>query len=137
MKFKCHIAIRCITIPRDEQVLPTQHIILTFTSPTSTTRIKAAYLSCTVRPYIPKRIRCLKCHHYSLTKTACHRCVICARWAEVSHDDKNFENEELCANFKGDQSAFTKSCPRCLFEKEIRTIKITLNLSHPKAQKHT
>lgn len=42
-----------IYIRQNEQVLPTKHIILAFNSPTLPARIKAEYLSCPVRHYIP------------------------------------------------------------------------------------
>ena len=45
---------RQITIHRNDQILPTKHIIPTFNSPNLPNRIKVAYLSCPVQPYIPR-----------------------------------------------------------------------------------
>ncbi|GFX27449.1 uncharacterized protein TNCV_35461 [Trichonephila clavipes] len=53
--------VRRITILRDSTRLPTKHIILTFNSPKLPTTIKAGYLNCKIRPYIPNHLRCFKC----------------------------------------------------------------------------
>lgn len=55
------VDLRLITIGRNEKFLITNHIILIFSRYVLTTRIKTAYLCCTVRCYIPKPIRCFKC----------------------------------------------------------------------------
>lgn len=34
--------------------------------------------------------------------------VTCARYAEVGHDNSNCKNEECCAYYKGDHSAFSR-----------------------------
>lgn len=51
-----------------DEIYPTKHIILTFNDPNLTSRIKAAYLSCAVQPYIPNPLRCFKCQHMSMKK---------------------------------------------------------------------
>ncbi|GBN29794.1 hypothetical protein AVEN_264713-1 [Araneus ventricosus] len=45
--------VRRILIRRDGQLLPTKHLILTFRSPKLPDYIKAGYINCPVRPYIP------------------------------------------------------------------------------------
>lgn len=107
IKFKCHIDVgkcflRCTSADLHSLTLPT--------------RIKADYLSCPVRPFIPKRIGSFNYQHYIHSKTARHGSKIYDRWAVVSHDNKFYQNEELFANCKGNHSAFSR-CPRCLFEK--------------------
>lgn len=51
------------------QGLSTKNLILIFNSPTLPTRIKAVYLSCAIRLYIPNHLRCFHCQHYSRVKT--------------------------------------------------------------------
>ncbi|GFW54689.1 uncharacterized protein TNCV_787911 [Trichonephila clavipes] len=53
--------VRRITILKDSTRLPTKHIILSFNSPKLPTTIKAGYLNCKIRPYIPNPLRCFKC----------------------------------------------------------------------------
>ncbi|GFW50595.1 uncharacterized protein TNCV_2888971 [Trichonephila clavipes] len=55
------IQVRRITIKKDTAVIPTKHIILTFSSPTIPHTIKTGYLNCKIRPYIPNPLRCFKC----------------------------------------------------------------------------
>lgn len=45
--------VHCITIRRDIRVLPMKHLILMFWSRTVPERIKSAYLSCRVWPFVP------------------------------------------------------------------------------------
>ncbi|GFW96432.1 uncharacterized protein TNCV_4357551 [Trichonephila clavipes] len=55
------IQVRRITIKKDTAIIPTKHLILTFSSPTLPQTIKAGYLNCKIRPYIPNPLRCFKC----------------------------------------------------------------------------
>ncbi|GFV25445.1 putative RNA-directed DNA polymerase from transposon BS [Trichonephila clavipes] len=52
------IQVRRITIKKDNTIIPTKHLILTFNSPKLPTAIKAGYLNCKIRPYIPNPLRC-------------------------------------------------------------------------------
>lgn len=49
-----------IILCRNEQVLPTKHIILTFNSPALSTRIEPPYTSSPVKTYMLNPPRCLK-----------------------------------------------------------------------------
>ncbi|GBL91756.1 hypothetical protein AVEN_71393-1 [Araneus ventricosus] len=53
--------VRRINIRRDCQLVPTKHFILTFNTPRLPEYIKAGYVRCSVRPYIPNPLRCFKC----------------------------------------------------------------------------
>ncbi|GFX38929.1 uncharacterized protein TNCV_747081 [Trichonephila clavipes] len=53
--------VRRITIKKDSTIFPTKHLILTFNSPKLPNTIKAGYLNCKIRPYIPNPLRCFKC----------------------------------------------------------------------------
>ena len=127
---------RRITIRRNGQVIPTKHIILTFNCPNLPKRIKAAYLSCPVRPYIPNPLRCFQCQRYGHSKTYCRGSVTCARCAEVGHDSTNCIHPERCVNCKGDHPAFSRSCPKWILEKEIQALKTTNNISYTEARKN-
>ncbi|GFW65873.1 uncharacterized protein TNCV_586991 [Trichonephila clavipes] len=62
--------VRRITILRDSTHLPTKHIILSFNSPKLPTTVKAGYLNCKIRPYIPNPLHCFKCQRPSTISTA-------------------------------------------------------------------
>ncbi|GFV13439.1 uncharacterized protein TNCV_129371 [Trichonephila clavipes] len=72
--------VRRITILRDSTRLPTKHIILTFNSPKLPTTIKAGYLNCKIRPYIPNTLRCFKCQRFGHSQTACRGQLTCICW---------------------------------------------------------
>ncbi|GFV83881.1 uncharacterized protein TNCV_387891 [Trichonephila clavipes] len=58
------IQVRRITIKKNTAIIPTKHLILTFSSPTLPQTIKAGYLNCKIRPYIPNPLRCFKCQSF-------------------------------------------------------------------------
>ncbi|GBL77580.1 hypothetical protein AVEN_37635-1 [Araneus ventricosus] len=55
------IAVRRIRIRRGRDLIPTKHIILTFNPTKVPTNIKAGYLNCKIKVYIPSPIRCFNC----------------------------------------------------------------------------
>ncbi|GFW62636.1 uncharacterized protein TNCV_1886831 [Trichonephila clavipes] len=93
--------------------------------------VKAAYLHCPVRPYIPNPLRCFQCQRFGHSKTVCRGQPTCSRCAEVGHDSANCKAKERCVNCKGDHSSFSRSCPTWILEKEITAVKIKNKLSYP------
>ncbi|GFU72741.1 uncharacterized protein TNCV_194281 [Trichonephila clavipes] len=127
--------VRRITIRRDGQVLNTKHLILTFSTPELPQSVKAAYLHCSVRPYIPNPLRCFQCQRFGHSKTVCRGQPTCSRCAEVGHDSADCKAKERCVNCKGDHSSFSRSCPTWILEKEITAVKIKNKLSYPEARR--
>ncbi|GBN45608.1 hypothetical protein AVEN_250962-1 [Araneus ventricosus] len=64
-------AVRRINIKREGKLIPTKHIILTFNSTKLPSTIKAGFLSCPVKPYIPNPIRCFNCQRFGHSKIVC------------------------------------------------------------------
>ncbi|GFW07847.1 uncharacterized protein TNCV_3919801 [Trichonephila clavipes] len=127
--------VRRITIRWDGQVLKTKHLILTFSTPELPQSVKAAYLHCPVRPYIPNPLRCLQCQRFGHSKTVCRGQPTCSICAEVGHDSADCKAKERCVNCKGDHSSFSRSCPTWILEKEITAVKIKNKLSYPEARR--
>ncbi|GFW48446.1 uncharacterized protein TNCV_1110051 [Trichonephila clavipes] len=127
--------VRRITIRRDGQVLNTKHLILTFSTPELPQSVKAAYLHCPVRPYIPNPLRCFQCQRFGHSKTVHRGQPTCSRCAEVGHDSADCKAKERCVNCKGDHSSFSRSCPTWILEKEITAVKIKNKLSYPEARR--
>ncbi|GFY11579.1 uncharacterized protein TNCV_4230481 [Trichonephila clavipes] len=126
--------VRRITIRRDGQILNTKHLILTFSMPELPQSVKAAYLHCFIRPYIPNPLRCFQCQIFGHSKTVCRGQPTCSRCAEVGHDSADCKAKERCVNSKGDHSLFSRSCPTWILEKEITAVKIKNKLSYPEAR---
>ncbi|GFX57761.1 CCHC-type domain-containing protein [Trichonephila clavipes] len=124
-----------ITIRRDGQVLNTNHLILTFSTPDLPQTVKMAYFRCLVRPYIPNPLRCFQCQRFGHSKTVCRGQITCSRCAEIGHDSADCKAKELSVNCKGNRSSFFRSCPTWILEKEILAVKIKNKISYPEAQR--
>ncbi|GFT94173.1 RNase H domain-containing protein [Trichonephila clavipes] len=127
--------VRRITIKKDSTIIPTKHLILTFTSPTLPQTIKAGYLNCKIRPYIPNPLRCFQCQRFGHSQTACRGQLTCSRCASVGHASSDCTLEQKCVNCSQPHSADSKLCPKWKIEKEIQTIKTNRNISYIEARK--
>ncbi|GFX54073.1 putative RNA-directed DNA polymerase from transposon BS [Trichonephila clavipes] len=129
------IQVRQITIKKDTAIIPTKHLILTFSSPTLPQTIKAGYLNCKIRPYIPNPLRCFKCQRFGHSQTACRGQLTCSRCASVGHASSDCSLELKCVNCSQPHSADSKLCPKWKAEKEIQTLKTNKNISYLEARK--
>ncbi|GFW42334.1 uncharacterized protein TNCV_1207861 [Trichonephila clavipes] len=76
------IQVRRITIKKkDSTIIPTKHLILTFNSPKLPTTIKAGYLNCKIRAYIPNPLRCFKRQRFGHSQIACRGQLMCICWS--------------------------------------------------------
>ncbi|KAM7313860.1 hypothetical protein ISCGN_003647 [Ixodes scapularis] len=99
------VAARRISLRRDGQELKTRHIVLTFESTTLPESVKAGYLYCRVRPYVPNpRSRLL------------------------------FQRRSLC-KLQRAPPCLLQICKTWKDEKEILTLKVKENLSYPEARR--
>ncbi|GBN69634.1 hypothetical protein AVEN_121256-1 [Araneus ventricosus] len=84
---------------------PTQHVILTFSTPELPKAIRAGYLHCSVRAYIPNPLRCFKCQRFGHSQPACRGTLRCA---ETGHESSTCISENLkCPNCSGSHAAFS------------------------------
>ncbi|GBO08445.1 hypothetical protein AVEN_220337-1 [Araneus ventricosus] len=127
--------VRRINIRRDGELLPTKHFILTFNTPRLPEYIKAGYVLCSVRPYIPNPLRCFKCQRFGHSKINCRWTLICARCAVAGHESTGCTAVEKCVNCQGNHTSFSRSCPKWELEKEIVTTKFKNNISFPEARR--
>ncbi|GFW50444.1 uncharacterized protein TNCV_2887491 [Trichonephila clavipes] len=129
------IQVRRITIRRDALIIPTKHIILTFNSPKLPTTIKAGYLNCRIRPYIPNPLRCFKCQRFRHSQTSCRGQQTCSRFLSAGHSSTDCILEPKCINCSQTHPSDSKICPKWKIEKQIQEIKTTKNISYPEARK--
>ncbi|GBM42979.1 hypothetical protein AVEN_184712-1 [Araneus ventricosus] len=127
--------VRRINIRRDGELVPTKHFILTFNTPRLPEYIKAGYVRCSVRPYIPNPLRCFKCQRFGHSKTNCRGTLTCARCAVAGHESTGCTAIEKCVNCQGNHTSFSRSCPKWELEKEIVTTKFRNNISFPEARR--
>ncbi|GBN34738.1 hypothetical protein AVEN_31442-1 [Araneus ventricosus] len=127
--------VRRINIRRDGELVPTKHFILTFNTPRLPEYIKAGYVRCSVRPYIPNPLRCFKCQRFGHSKTNCRGTLTCARCAVAGHESTGCTAVEKCVNCQGQHTSFSRSCPKWKQEKEVVATKYQNNISFPEARR--
>ncbi|GFT69241.1 RNase H domain-containing protein [Trichonephila clavipes] len=127
--------VRRIKIKKETSLFPTKHLILTFNSPNLPSKIKAGYLNCKLRPYIPNPLRCFKCQRFGHSQNSCRGQLTCSRCAAVGHSSTDCTLEPKCINCSQIHTADSKLCPKWKTEKEIQTIKTNKNISYFEARK--
>ncbi|GFV89065.1 putative RNA-directed DNA polymerase from transposon BS [Trichonephila clavipes] len=129
------IQVRRITIKKDATIIPTKHLILTFNRPKLPPAIKAGYLNCKIRPYVPNPLRCFKCQRFGHSQTSCRGQLTCSRCASVGHSSTDCTLEPKCVNCAQSHPSDSKICPKWNLEKQIQEIKANKNISYPDARK--
>ena len=127
--------VKIITILKNAEKIPTKHIILTFASTTLPRSIKAGYLECAVRAYIPNPLRCFNCQRFGHSKTSCRGNLTCGRCSAEGHESLNCINSFRCVNSKEEHPSYAKTCRKWKLEKEIQTVCTKQNISYPEAKK--
>ncbi|GFW26128.1 uncharacterized protein TNCV_3396241 [Trichonephila clavipes] len=97
-------------------------------SPKLASTIKARYLNCKIRPYIPNPLRCFKCQRFGHSQTSCRGQLTCSRCASVGHAAIDCSPEQKCVNCSEAHSSDSKLCPKWKTEKEIQTLKTNKNI---------
>ncbi|GFV24356.1 uncharacterized protein TNCV_198981 [Trichonephila clavipes] len=120
---------------KDAEIIPTKHLILTFNNPKLPTTIKAGYLNCKIRPYIPNPLRCFQCQRFGHSHTACRGQLTCSRCATVGHPSTDCTLEPKCVNCSQSHPSDSKLCSQWKTEKEIQIIKTNRNLTYLEARK--
>ena len=128
------VGVKRINIRRNNELVPTNTLILTFNSPTLPNSVKAGYLNIPVVPYIPNRLRCFKCQTFGHGQNTCRSRLTCARCGQVDHDSKTCQNDMACDNCKGHHFAFSRECPRWKVEKQVQQVNVEKHLSFYEAR---
>ena len=124
-----------IVITKENKKIATKHLILTFASTKLPKEIKAGYLQCPVRPYIPNPLRCFKCQRFGHSKSACRGKLTCGRCSAVGHKSLSCNEPYRCVNCKENHPSYSKACAKWVIEKEIQTVRTKQNVSYSEAKK--
>ncbi|GFT47939.1 uncharacterized protein TNCV_3677881 [Trichonephila clavipes] len=127
--------VRRIKIKKETSLFPTKHLILTFNSPKLPSNIKAGYLNCKLRPYIPNPLRCFKCQRFGHSQNSCRGQLTCSRCAAVGHSSTDCTLEPKCINCFQPHTADSKLCPKWKTEKQIQETKTNRNITYVEARK--
>lgn len=127
-------AVRRITLKKADSIVSTKHIVLTFNSPNLPSHIKAGYLNCPIRPFIPNPLRCFNCQGFGHSTNTCRGVETCSRCSNIGHTFISCSLPIKCKNCSGDHTANSRDCPRWIEEKEIQTVKVEEKLSYQEAK---
>ena len=127
--------VKRISVRRNNELVPTNTLILTFSKPSLPESVKAGYLNIPVVPYIPNPLRCFKCQKFGHGQNTCRNKLTCARCGQFDHDSKTCKNDMACTNCKGQHFAYSRECPKWKLEKQVQQVKVVKHLSYPDARK--
>ncbi|GFS50349.1 putative RNA-directed DNA polymerase from transposon BS [Trichonephila clavipes] len=127
--------VRRITIKKDAIHIPTKHLILTFNSPKLPSAIKASYLNCKIRPYIPNPLHCFKCQRFGHSQISYCSKLTCSQCASIGHSSTDCALEPKCFKYAETHTSDSKLCPKWKLEKQIQEIKTNKNISYLEARK--
>ncbi|XP_064461691.1 uncharacterized protein LOC135371633 [Ornithodoros turicata] len=128
------VSAKSIVLRRDNKEIPTKHIILTLQLHALPPEIKAGYVNCRIRPYIPNPKRCFKCQRFGHHSQVCRGQLVCPKCASTNHSQESCGNAFHCVNCQGDHPAYSRTCPRFKDEKEVLKIKTEQNLTFKAAR---
>ncbi|GFX84332.1 uncharacterized protein TNCV_4134431 [Trichonephila clavipes] len=97
--------------------------------------IKAGYLNCKLRPYIPNPLRCFKCQRFGHSQNSCRGQLTCSRCTSVGHSSTDCTLEPKCINCSQLHTTDSKLCPKWKTEKQIQEIKTNKNIPYFEALK--
>jgi hypothetical protein len=130
--------VRRISFPKGERRIPTNTLVITFSTIHLPKTIKVGYLLVKVQVYIPNPMRCFGCQRFGHHETKCRsdirRCKKCGE-DEDFHSEFNCPNKLKCVNCNGPHEVTSKECPEWKKEKEVLKVKYTQNISFPEARK--
>ena len=128
-------ALKRIKIRRNDELIPTNTLILTFNKPLLPQSIKAGYLSIPVETFIPNPLRCFNCQKFGHGQTTCRNKKTCARCGQFDHESKTCKNDTVCINCKGNHFAYSRECAQWKIEKKVQQVKVEKRLTFPEARK--
>lgn len=126
--------IKRISVKRDGELVETGTHILTFNKPVLPKRIKVAFYSLVVRPFIPAPLRCFRCQKFGHTSKYCNKEQLCI-CGNPPHEGSPCNSPASCIHCNGPHSARYKKCPVFIQEMEIQELKIKEKLSYIEAKK--
>ena len=130
------ISVHKIKIRKNNELINSGTVILTFNNPRLPPYIEVFYQRYRVDPYIPSPLRCFKCQKFGHRRDFCKSSTaVCSVCSEAGHDDRECANTPKCVNCAGDHGSASKLCPQWLKEKEIQTIRVIDNISFFDAKK--
>ena len=106
------IKARRILRKEDGGAIPTDTIVLSFSCEQLPDKVRVAWRSVRVRPYVPNPIRCYKCQMYGHMASSCKGKERCARCSTVGHNSSQCRAARTKCTCGGDHPVWSKDCPK-------------------------
>ena len=127
-------SVKRIKVRRNNELVPTNTLILTFSTPTLPDSVNASYLQIPVVPCIPNPLRCFKCPKFGHGQNTCRGRLTCVRCGQFDHQSKTCQSEIACTNCNGKHFAYSLECSRWKMKKTVQRVKVQKNLSFTEAR---
>ena len=127
--------VKRIVIRRNNQEIPTKHLILTFATSELPQSIETGYTKTTIRPYIPNPRRCFQCQRFGHGSLSCRGRPTCPKCGVQGHASDTCNETPHCVNCDGDHAAYSRSCPTWKKEKDIISLKVRENIPFKEARR--
>lgn len=123
------VAIERVQSFKDKALSPNGLHIITFNKRTLPKNIVIGYIRCTVKQYIPRPLRCVRCCTYGHSRKNCQEeNEFCKDCAEIRHENE-CNGPKKCRNCQGSHNSFDKNCPVLKREEAIVQLKVSQNIS--------
>ncbi|KAM7312232.1 hypothetical protein ISCGN_009137 [Ixodes scapularis] len=103
------VAVKRIMFRKDGKETPSKHVILTFERHTLPETVKAGYLQCRIRPYVPNPQRCFRCQRFGHGSRSCRGKETCAKCGSQEHVADICEAAARCSNCSGPHPAYSRT----------------------------
>ena len=125
-------AVKRFKVKKGHDLIPTNTILLTFTSVLPPKTLKIFFQIIPVDLYVPNPLRCFNCQKFGPHEDKCPVDIgsVCERCGMGNHDHhtNNCKNPTKCVNCGGEHLSRSNECETWKKEKEIMKLKVTKNL---------
>ena len=114
--------------------MPTDTLVLSFCQETLPDKVRVAWRSTRVRPYVPNPVRCFKCQAYGHMASSCRGKERCGRCSSFEHKSCVCKAAKPRCACGGEHEAWSRDCPKLVAEKQKARDRVNAGTRRPVAQ---
>ena len=131
--------VKRLTIRRNNEIVPTNTLLLTFNTVEPPKSVKIFYQIIPVEMYFPNSLRCFNSQRFGLHESNCpaEQGSVCERCGTGNNDHQAHQCKQpaKCVNCNGNHMSRSSECEVWKKEKEIMKLKVANRLTYPDARK--